>query len=244
MHSCSHNTFESLIRNKIPTVVLFYMDGCTHCKNMQPEWTKFYENHKQHPERIDNNEQEPEIIQIENDELQKFMGENGNHGINIMGYPTIMSILDKKKEVYEGERNVEGFESFFKNVMKDMGETRPTLDNDNQNNNNNDNNNDNNDNDNDNYNKYNNNENLVKYTIDEIINDSINEDNVNNDYIVTTQTGGYKYKPNRSVNSRKLRSRKRGKIRRRGKSKTRKSLKKRKTRSKSQRRKRHSRKRK
>lgn len=121
-NSCPFKVFGKALKENRPMMVLFYMNGCGHCEQMKPEWKKFYHNHNQDPSRLDNNG-EPEIIQIENNELKKYMDDNDDNDIHIIGFPTIMEIVNGEKKQYEGPRTNDGFEDFFNKVIEDMKKT-------------------------------------------------------------------------------------------------------------------------
>lgn len=121
-NSCPFKVFGKALKENRPMMVLFYMNGCGHCEQMKPEWEKFYHNHNQDPSRLNNNG-EPEIIQIENNELKKYMDDNHDNDIHIIGFPTIMEIANGQKKQYEGPRTNDGFEDFFNKVIEDMKKT-------------------------------------------------------------------------------------------------------------------------
>lgn len=121
-NSCPFKVFGKALKENRPMMVLFYMNGCGHCEQMKPEWKKFYRNHNQDPFRLNNNG-EPEIIQIENNELKKYMDDNDDNDIHIIGFPTIMEIVNGQKRQYKGPRTNYGFEDFFNKVIKDMKKT-------------------------------------------------------------------------------------------------------------------------
>ena len=121
-NSCPFEVFGKALKENRPMMVLFYMNGCGHCEQMKPEWKKFYHNHNQDPSRLNNNG-EPEIIQIENNELKKYMDDNDDNDIHIIGFPTIMEIANGQKKHYEGPRTNDGFEDFFNKVIEDMKKT-------------------------------------------------------------------------------------------------------------------------
>tara|TARA_B100000795_G_scaffold268596_3_gene255884 strand:- start:2834 stop:3256 length:423 start_codon:yes stop_codon:yes gene_type:complete len=78
------------------TMVFFKMDGCGHCKNMQPEWDKF-EKKSSVPTKT--------MVAGKNDtEAKKW---------NVSGYPTILMVqAGKVIDTFTGERNVAGLSGF------------------------------------------------------------------------------------------------------------------------------------
>jgi thiol-disulfide isomerase/thioredoxin len=78
------------------TMVFFKMDGCGHCKNMQPEWDKF-EKTSSVPTKT--------MVAGKNDKEAKKW--------DVKGYPTILMVeAGKVIDTFNGERNVAGLSGF------------------------------------------------------------------------------------------------------------------------------------
>jgi hypothetical protein len=90
---------------------------------MKPEWDKFVDHHNQNPSQIDafgydgNDNNDPEILQVDSSEYKKFLQKDDTKNIHIMGYPTIMHLLDGKETPHEGPRSKQGFEDFYQDLM-------------------------------------------------------------------------------------------------------------------------------
>ena len=76
------NSYEGL-ENKKTTVVYYWMDGCQHCKNFNPEWDKFTQLHIKNPEL--------NVYKVQNTDKNI----PSKHEKLIEGYPTVL--LEKKK---------------------------------------------------------------------------------------------------------------------------------------------------
>jgi len=69
-------------------VTFFYMDGCPHCVDFEPEWTKFVAN-------------PPPNVSTEKHESKEKITKARK---DIQGYPTIIITKDGKDTIYPGER--------------------------------------------------------------------------------------------------------------------------------------------
>ena len=124
--SCPSDTFNSAVKKKVPMMVLFYDNGCGHCKKMKPEWDTFVDHHNQNPSKLDafgydgNDNNEPEILQVDSSEYKKFLQMDDTKNIHIMGYPTIMHILDGNDTLYDGSRTKKGLEDSYQNLKGEM----------------------------------------------------------------------------------------------------------------------------
>ena len=80
-------------------LVYFHMNGCGHCKNFTPEWEKFASGYN-------GNIKLKKLERAEaGDLLTKY---------EVQGFPTVL-LLDEQgnKKTFEGERSVQGLESFI-----------------------------------------------------------------------------------------------------------------------------------
>ena len=82
-------------------LVYFYMNGCGHCKKFSPTWDQFSQGYNG-----DLNIRKVERADA-SDELDKYQ---------IKGFPTVL-LLDGNggKKEFDGERTIQGLESFVKN---------------------------------------------------------------------------------------------------------------------------------
>lgn len=102
--------YNRVVKNK-PTMVLFYMDGCGHCESMKPEWEKFEEDAKNtHTSQV--------VARVNANYMSDLEGET-----DVMGYPTIMMLLNgKKHKEFTGERTSKKFMKFLKdNIVMSGG---------------------------------------------------------------------------------------------------------------------------
>ncbi len=80
-------------------LVLFYADWCGHCKKIKPVW-----------EETANEVNEPEVKMIK---INCGEGTPADQKImkkySIDGYPTIIKFVDGKPQLYQGDRDPEGF---------------------------------------------------------------------------------------------------------------------------------------
>ena len=93
----SSNYLEGFMDKK--TFVFFKMNGCGHCKAMQPEWDKFKPSYK-------------------GDVVLKEMEASANKAevakFGVKGFPTLLLIQnDKIVKSYDGERTASAFEKFL-----------------------------------------------------------------------------------------------------------------------------------
>ena len=95
--------YNTNLTKKPVVIVLYYMDGCGHCDEMKPEWKKF-EKYAKNSNKFDGM-----VAKINARHLNDIEGDK-----DVMGYPTIFRLLNKKKhEEYEGERTLNGFKQFL-----------------------------------------------------------------------------------------------------------------------------------
>ena len=97
--------YNRVIKSK-PTMVLFYMDGCGHCESMKPEWEKFEEDAKNtHINRA--------VARVNANYMSDLEGET-----DVMGYPTIMMLLNgKKHNEFTSKRTSKEFMNFLKDNL-------------------------------------------------------------------------------------------------------------------------------
>jgi thioredoxin-like negative regulator of GroEL len=88
------------IVSKRPTIVLFYMDRCSHCQEMKPEWAEFV--HRSPVQTVSFN------MATATSPLRKALTRD-----LVEGVPTIILYLDGKPYVtYTGPNTKEGFMQF------------------------------------------------------------------------------------------------------------------------------------
>ena len=76
-------------------LVYYHMNGCGHCKNFTPEWSKF----------VENNSDKYDCI---------FEKKEANEApSDITGFPTVLLIKNNEKITFDGERNQEGLKQFL-----------------------------------------------------------------------------------------------------------------------------------
>lgn len=80
------------------SVVLFYLPGCVHCKDMMPEWDKFQK-------KFGKDGSVKKIDCSKNPNVAK------DH--KVKGFPTVIKVKNGEKEVFKGERTAEALEGFF-----------------------------------------------------------------------------------------------------------------------------------
>ena len=108
----------AMLKNK-HGVVLFHMNGCGHCVNMMPAWNRVISELK------DTMKNEIVLGAIERGGIEKFH----EHGIkpNVNGFPTILYFNPSKlhsPEVYNNDRNYEGFKQWIMEKAKQDKTTR------------------------------------------------------------------------------------------------------------------------
>ena len=84
------------------TIVLFYLPGCGHCKNMMPEWNRF-----------EQRAQKTGIIakKINCDEHPEEAAKN-----NVTGFPTIILFKDGERHVFDQQRTADSIEHFVNSM--------------------------------------------------------------------------------------------------------------------------------
>ena len=82
-----------------PSVVMYHLPSCGHCKNMMPEWNKFQKAHEGDAK-----------VNVRNVDCSKS-DEGEKHDVH--GFPTVIKFKDGKKEVFQGERTAAALEGFL-----------------------------------------------------------------------------------------------------------------------------------
>jgi hypothetical protein len=106
------NELESNISNNVVCIVLYHMNGCMYCETMIPEWYKFANKYESNKNIV--------IATIEREYLNLL-----NNKPDIMGYPTIYKYTNNNATVYNGKRNIKGFEGFSNIKATKTSTTKP-----------------------------------------------------------------------------------------------------------------------
>ena len=84
----STDEIKSLLKSDGPCMIVFYMDTCTHCKAVEPEWKKL-------SNMVDG---KATIYAIESADY---------NGGDVSGFPTMKIVKGGKNVLYEGDRSAE-----------------------------------------------------------------------------------------------------------------------------------------
>ena len=91
-----------------PTFTLFYMNGCPHCEDIMPDFSKWAA-----AGQFLANDKSVKIRKLEREEAGPLLDQK-----NIKGFPTfVLTTADGRDIEYEGERSSSGYEEFIlKNI--------------------------------------------------------------------------------------------------------------------------------
>ena len=88
------------INPELPTIVLFYMDWCGHCRNFKPIWNEF--------DKL-TNKKYINVVKTNND---KLVQKN-----NINGFPSVKFYTGSQIIDFNGERSVHGLADFINSIL-------------------------------------------------------------------------------------------------------------------------------
>jgi thiol-disulfide isomerase/thioredoxin len=100
-------SFSGSISGEKPVMILYYASWCGWCKKIKPVWEQLKETVKNNPEL--NNK----VIITE---IQCDVENPPEKAKKINGYPTIILEHNGKEISYEGDRTIEAFTEFIKNI--------------------------------------------------------------------------------------------------------------------------------
>lgn len=108
------NKYNRLLHGR-NVMVLFYMNGCGFCELLKPEWDEF-EKHMKKNNTYDRDDKYV-IAQVNANFMRDIEGDK-----DVLGYPTIMHLLDGKKQgEFNNERNSNELIKYFKNMSETPG---------------------------------------------------------------------------------------------------------------------------
>lgn len=91
-------------------MVMYYMDGCFFCDDLKPKWNKF-EKYISSLKKYKNNDKYV-IARVNSNYINSVNGDK-----NVIGYPTIMHLLDgKKKSEFTDKREKKALINYFKHI--------------------------------------------------------------------------------------------------------------------------------
>jgi thioredoxin-like negative regulator of GroEL len=91
-------------------MVMYYMDGCFFCEQLKPQWDKFETHMKNHKKYRDHDKYV--IARVNSNHINSVNGDR-----NVLGYPTIMHLLDgKKQSEFTDEREKEALVKYFEHM--------------------------------------------------------------------------------------------------------------------------------
>lgn len=97
--------------NLIPkkhVIVLYYMDNCGFCDLLKPKWNRFEKRAK----KKQKNDNDFVIARVNSNHIRDVDGDS-----DVIGYPTIMHLLDGKKQgEFNGERSEDALEEYLNTI--------------------------------------------------------------------------------------------------------------------------------
>jgi len=97
--------------NLIPkkhVIVLYYMDNCGFCDLLKPKWDRFEKRAKKNHKKDD----DFVIARVNSNHIKGVDGDS-----DVIGYPTIMHLLDgKKHSEFNGERSEDALEEYLNTI--------------------------------------------------------------------------------------------------------------------------------
>ncbi|NBP66978.1 MAG: hypothetical protein EBU66_20320 [Bacteroidetes bacterium] len=109
------NAVKRLLSTDVPVLVLYYMNGCGHCEDLEPIWNRAVENIKP-SDGI-------KIVAIEQAQMTQLPENLINH---VAGFPTICVVCESKLIAeYHGPRIESGIYSFAKENMRKTKSASP-----------------------------------------------------------------------------------------------------------------------
>jgi thioredoxin-like negative regulator of GroEL len=92
------------LKNNVPVVVLYHLDGCINCTMMQPNWEAC-------KQKLKKGNKTGNLCIAEVEYSQMHVLPSGLQGIQ--GFPTIKAFRDHKGIEYQGDRSVESLYKFL-----------------------------------------------------------------------------------------------------------------------------------
>lgn len=96
---------------RLPSLVMFYSDGCEHCQNIKPDWDEA-------ASRV-NSSGKAEMLKFDMVNYRDLLAENNVSGVpDIRMYPDGFTSGDPQFVKYQGDRSIQSLMGFLENYVK------------------------------------------------------------------------------------------------------------------------------